>query len=199
MLAHACAKKSQNAPPTAPERPAKVVPNAQVPEAVAGHTSQGKSDAIPPLTALADGKRVRIKPLEDGIEALEITVPPRFKLTVKRPEDLPPSAHLTGQGLDIIVGPPEAGMFSLAQARRAILSSDPSATFHRSEETEVGYLLVDLNNITAGGSDRRYDVAVSRPKLKVECWANALERLPDAELAASICLSLRAIPPKAGD
>ena len=175
------------------------MPTAQVPEAVAGHAAQGKPVALPPLTALADGKRVRIKPLEVGIEALEITVPPKFKLTVKRPEDLPPSAHLTGQGLDIIVGPPEAGMFSLAQARRSILASDPAATFQRSEETEAGYLLINLNNITAGGSDRRYDVAVSRPKLKVECWAIALERLPDAELAASICLSLRAIPPKTGD
>jgi hypothetical protein len=156
---------------------------------------QGKPEALPPLTPFADGKRVRIKPLEDGIKALEITVPQNFKLKYEGGEELAPSAHLIGEGLEIIVGPPEAGIFPLAQERRAILSSDPAATFHRAEETGDGYLLIDLNNTTAGGSDRRYDVAVSRPKLKVQCWANALEKLSDADLVASICLTLRAVLP----
>ena len=196
MLCNGCAKKPQGAPPPAPDRPSQAAQRPQLPDAAAGPALQGKPEALPPLTPFADGKRLRIKPLEDGIEALEITVPAKFKLKYEGGEELAPSAHLAGQGLEVMVGPPEAGIFSLAQEKRAILSSDPAATFHRAEETEDGYLLIDLNNITAGGSDRRYDVAVTRPKLKVECWANALERLSDAELAASICLTLRAAPPK---
>jgi hypothetical protein len=155
---------------------------------------QGKPEALPPLTPFADGKRVRIKPLEADIKALEITVPANFKLTVERLEDIPPSAHLTSPALEIAVGPPEAGFFTLKQEMRIVGNSEKAPTFFRADETEDGFLLVHRDWLT--GDHPLYNATISRPKLKVECVAAGLEKLSDADLAASICLSLRAAPPK---
>ena len=196
MLCNGCAKKPQGAPPPAPDRPSQAAQRPQVlrPDAAAGPALQDKPEALPPLTPFADGKRVRIKPLEDGIEALEIAVPPNFKLRYEGGEELAPSAHLIGPDLKIVVGPPEAGIFTLKQEMTIALNSEKPVTFFRAEETEEGFLLVDRDWLF--GDDPLYNAKVSRPKLKVECWATELEKLSDAELAASICVTLRAAPPK---
>ena len=155
---------------------------------------QGKPEALPPLTPFADGKRVRIKPLEDGIEALEITAPQNFKLKYKGGEELAPSAHLVGPGLEIVVGPPEAGFAPLTEEEKMLMNAERKPTFSRSEETEDGFLLVYRDWLV--GDHPLFNATVSRSKLKVECWATGLEKLSDADLAASICLTLQGAHPK---
>jgi hypothetical protein len=169
-------------------------PPALRPDAAGGPALQGKPEALPPLTPFADGKRVRIKPLEAEIKALEITVPANFKLKYEGGEELAPSAHLVGPNLEIVVGGPEAGIFTLEQEMKIATNSEKPVAFFRTEETEQGFLLVDRDWLT--GDHPLYNATVSRPKLKVECWATGLEKLSDAELAASICLTLRAASPK---
>ena len=196
MLCHGCAKKPHGAPPPAPDRPSQAAQRPQVlrPDAAAGPGLQGKPAALPPLTPFADGKRVRIKPLEDGIEALEIAVPPNFKLKYEGGEELAPSAHVIGPDLEIEVVQPEAGFFTLKERMKIAMNSEKTPTFFRAEETKDGFLLVERNWLA--GDHPLYNATVSRPKLKVECAAAGLEKLSGAELAASICLTLRAAPPK---
>ena len=197
MLCNGCAKKPQGAPPPAPDRPshAALKPQPPRPDAIAARALQGKPEALPPLTPFADGKRVRIKPLQDEIEALEITVPAKFKLRLEGGEELARSAHLIGPGLEIVVGPPPDGEFSpLAGEMKMHMNNPRPPAFLRSEETEDGFLLVHRDWLF--GDHPLYNATVSRPKIKVECWATGLEKLSDAELAASICLTLRAAPPK---
>ena len=162
MLCHGCAKKPQGAPPPAPDRPAQAAPRPQAlrPDAAGGPALQGKPEALPPLTPFADGKRVRIKPLEADIKALEITVPANFKLTVERLEDIPPSAHLTSPALEIAVGPPEAGFFTLKQEMRIVGNSEKAPTFFRADETEDGFLLVHRDWLT--GDHPLYNATISR-------------------------------------
>ena len=193
---HACAKKSQDAPSASIERPSQAAqkPQASRADAGAGPAVQGKPEALPPLAPFADGKRVRIKPLEDGIKALEITVPPNFKLKYEGGEEMAPSAHLVGPDLEIEVAQPEAGFFTLKERMKTAMNSERPPTFFRAEETEDGFLLVERNWLT--GDHPLYIAVVSRPKLKVECVAAGLEKLSDADLVASICLTLRAAPPK---
>ena len=195
MLCHGCAKKPQGAPPPEPDRPAQTALKPHLPDAAAGASLQGKPEALPPLTPFADGKRVRIKPLEDGIKALEIAVPRNFKLKYEGGEELAPSAHLVGPNLEIVVGEPPDGEFSpLAEEMKMHMNNPRPPAFLRAEETEDGFLLVHRDWLV--GDHPLYNATVLRPKLKVECWSTGLEKLSDADLAASICLTIRAASPK---
>jgi len=166
MLCNGCAKKPQGAPPPAPDRPSQAAPKPQLPDAAAAPALQGKPEALPPLTPFADGKRLRIKPLEDGIEALEIAVPPNFKLKYEGGEELAPSAHLIGPDLKIVVGPPEAGFSPLTEEEKMLMNAERKPTFSRSEESEDGFLLVYRDWLV--GDHPLFNATVSRPKLKVE-------------------------------
>ena len=74
------------------------------------------------------------------------------------------------------------------------MNSERTPTFFRADESEDGFLLVERNWLT--GDHPLYNATVSRPKLKVQCAAAGLEKLSDADLAASICLTLKGSPPK---
>jgi hypothetical protein len=151
---------------------------------------------LSPLRPLATGKRLRITKLDDRIAPLEIVVPPGFKLHFEGGEELAPSAHLVGPDVEIIVSPPEAGFFSLADRVTRIAQSDPAAQFIRAAEDTEGFLLVDRNDLT--DRNKPYDTIVSRPKLKVHCEAFGLRNLSDAELVASVCLTLRSVLDRTG-
>jgi hypothetical protein len=142
-----------------------------------------------PLKPLADGKRVRITKL--WVAPVEITVPPDFRLRMEGGEELAPTAYLEGPDLKVSVNEPEAGFSTLEGQKMGFKNSYPDATTIRSEETPEGYLLVD--RVTFAGQ-LRYSAYVARPKLKVHCSAGDLDTLQQAELAASICLTLRPAP-----
>ena len=63
-------------------------------------------------------------------------------------------------------------------------------TFVRADESEDGYLVIQKHDMTAVGTV--FGAFVSRPGLKVICSQYQMKSLADAELAASVCLSLRA-------
>jgi hypothetical protein len=160
---------------------------------------QNKPDALPPLAPFTDGKRIHIKPIEDYIEALEITLPKGFELSYDDNGELENSVRITGPGLEIEIGPPEAGFFTLAEHMVIYRNNDKPPVFYRAEETKEGYLLL-VGNLD---SEVGYQVTVSRPNLKVTCFAGRfvggswveMDTLEKADLAASICLSLRAAQP----
>jgi hypothetical protein len=192
---HACAKKEL--PPSQPALPAQTraaaLREAGQPEATTVPSRPNPATATSTnarLGALANGRRIRIRKLEEGIEELEITVPPGFKLRMEGSEELPASAHLVGPDLEIIVRAPEAGFFTLAQEKGILMRAAEPPTFIRAEEEEDGFLLIDENRLS--GDDLRFDTTVSRPKLKVQCLATGLKRLSDAERVATVCLTLRA-------
>ena len=122
------------------------------------------------------------------VAPVEITVPPDFKLRMEGGVELAPTAYLEGPGLKVSVNEPEGGFLSLKDQMNMFRRSYPDAASIRSEETEEGYLLVD--RLTFAGQVR-YTAYVVRPKMKVECSAADLDTLKQAELAASICLTLR--------
>jgi len=203
VFSSACAKKDR---PTFPQALAGQTQAAARPEAGdASSTPEPKTARTPgttiappqaPLAPLADGRRVRIRKLEEDVEALEILVPPGFKLHYEGNEELLPSAHLVSPDMEIVIQNPESGFYTLAEYRDMIVRSDAEATLLRAVETADGHMILDRNNFSGVG--RRYDAIVSRPKLKVTCVATGLERLSDAELAAAVCLTLRPAPHKAG-
>jgi hypothetical protein len=76
-----------------------------------------------------------------------------------------------------------------------ISRGQPETIFTHAYETADGYVLVFRNNLNGPST---YQVGVSRPKLKVECGAIELKTSAEAERVASICLTLRSAPEKAG-
>ncbi|MGB8299391.1 MAG: hypothetical protein WCG85_28510 [Polyangia bacterium] len=193
----------------------------QVPDAAAGSALQGNPEALPPLTPLARGKRLVIRSLDEHVEPLEITVPRNFKLQMEGPgEDIGPVAYLSGrEALQVEIDEPDQPAYSMTMQEQFILDRDHAATFVRAEETAEGFLLISLSNANSpehrqhvnelhsiglgkpsDGPDLadewQYDVVLWRSKLKVRCGAWGVERLADAERAASICLTLRAVPAK---
>jgi hypothetical protein len=121
-------------------------------------------------------------------------VPPGFNLRMEGGVELAPTAYLEGPDLKVSVNKPEGGFFSLEEQTTMFKRSYPDAISIRSEQTEEGYLLVD--QLTFAGQIR-YTAYVVRPKIKVECSAADLDTLKQAELAASICLTLRPASGKA--
>jgi hypothetical protein len=138
------------------------------------------------LKPLAGGNPMRITKL--NVAPVEITVPPGFKLRMEGGVELAPTAYLEGPNLKVSINEPEGGFFSLKDEMKMFRRSYPDATSIRSDETEEGYLLVD--RLTYAGQVR-YTAYVARPKLRVECGASDLDTLEQAEVAASICLTLR--------
>jgi hypothetical protein len=215
MLGHGCAKKPQDSPPPAPERPVQDASRPHIPDAADGPA------LFPPLKPLAQGKRLRIKSLDEHVEPLEITAPMKFKLDVHGPgEDIGPVAYLSGpDALQITIEEPDEPNYSMAKQKEHLLDMDHATEFVRAEETKDGFLLIALRNanslewrnsqrelavVTGRNFDEsehsekwEYVVVLWRPKLKVECGTLDAETLSDAELAASICLTLRTAPPKA--
>jgi hypothetical protein len=184
VLCDGCTKKdfTAQAPPAAP--PSASTRTANVPPRLDASSAQAPAPPSP-LQPLAEGKRVRINKL--WVAPVEITVPPDFKLRMEGGVELAPTAYLEGPDLRVSVNAPEGGFFSLKDQINIFKRSYPDATPIRSEETEEGYLLVD--RLTFAGQVR-YTAYVSRPKIKVECSAADLDTLKQAELAASICLTL---------
>jgi hypothetical protein len=148
--------------------------------------------SLPPLSPLAEGKPVRIKGLKT--QPLAMTVPPKFKLRLGPsvgPEG--PDANFEGpKDLKIVVHPPREGRFpTLSEQREELTKNHPSVTVVRADETPEGFLVIALG--ASGVGDERYDVVLSRPGLNVLCRAyTGGDKLSDAELLASACLSLRA-------
>jgi len=162
-----------------------------------------------------------IKSLDEHVVPLEITAPRKFKLDVQGPgEDIGPVAYLSGpDALQIMIEEPDEPDYSMAKQKEHLLDTDHATEFVRAEETEDGFLLIALRNGNsiewrkrqreiAAMADKEFDesdysekweyvVVLWRPKLKVECGVLDADTLSDAELAASICLTLRAAPPKA--
>ena len=189
-----CVKRPQGSPPIASSQNTKPALKTPARDAAVGLTKRGGADALPPLIPFADGKQVRIRPLEHGIKTLEITVPSQFELRVEEGEEMPPRAYLTGPALKIVVGPPDGEFSPLADEIRMHMNNPRPPAFLRSEETEDGFLLVYRNWLAS--KHPLYNARVSRPKLKVECWATEIEKASDADLAAAICLTLRTAPDK---
>jgi hypothetical protein len=211
VFSSACAKKERPDPPPSPQALAGPIQAAARgeggrPEAsrvgstpeptTAPATATTAAPPLAPLAPLANGRRVRIRKLEEDVEAFEILVPPGFKLHFEGNEELAPSAHLVGPDMEIVIEEPESGFYTLAEDTDMIVRSDAEATLLRAVETVDGHMIIDRNNFSGVG--RRYDAIVSRPKLKVTCVATGLEKLSDAELAATVCLTLRPAPHKAG-
>jgi hypothetical protein len=172
--------------PAAPSRPD--VPrdaSAQLAAAPSGST------AVPVLSPLSNGKRLRLVGVGDA-DPLEIVVPPKFRLKMEKSEEQLPSAHLKGPDLEIVVEDPESGFATLTEKKSSIGRGDPAATFIHDEQMTDGYLLVYRSNTPGIGP--QYNAVVSRPGLKAVCAAYLLDKLLDAERTASICLSLKAIP-----
>jgi hypothetical protein len=153
-----------------------------------------KPGARPALTPFTDGKRVRIKPLSEDMEALEITVPKKFKLRYASGYDLPFEAHFVGPDLKIEVWIPDHGDFTLQGHMTVAMNAKIPPIFLHTEENEEGCLLVS-KEVSFNGRAIVYSATGSRPNLKVECFAGGLVTLEIAELAASICLSLRRAQP----
>jgi len=150
-------------------------------------------DSLLPLT---EGKTLKIRGLETV--PLEVTAPPKFKFFMDSGgEDYGPRGHLEGPGgLDIQLEQPDQ-FFSLAKQREYLHDANPVTVVLRGEETSDGYLV--LYEARRPQSEKQYGSAqygaiVSRPKLRVTCSIDWLERRSDAELAARLCLSLRATP-----
>jgi hypothetical protein len=147
--------------------------------------------AVPPLTPLTDGQRVRIEGLKTV--PLAITVPPKYKYRLG-PSVTPwgPDAEFDGPGHTlIVVGPPRDWKFStLSEQREQIRREHPSVTVVRADESPDGFVLIGLGSWTGG--EYEYDVTVSRPLLKVVCGATPQKKLSNVERLASACLSLHA-------
>jgi hypothetical protein len=191
----ACAKGDARAEATPPASKAIAKSPAQAPPA--GETvpapPQDPPSASSPLTPLAEGKRIRITKLYE-IKPLEIVVPPdvKLKMTFMDSDDILPRANLIGGGLAIEVLRPEEGFSTFADDMKMHRSGN--ATFVRAYEDEGGYLLLQKYQKTAAGAV--FGIFVSRPQLKVTCRQFDMKSLADAELAASVCLSLRSAPKK---
>jgi hypothetical protein len=142
-----------------------------------------KASGQVPLAPFTNGKRVRISHLVE-IEPLEITVPKGVKMEKRymNGEGIAPRAGLVGGALNLEVMEPEAGFRDIAWYK-AQTSSDEKVI--RAEETADGFLWLDAIH-------GEFSELVSRPKLKVICVQSQMKTLADAELAAAVCLSLRA-------
>jgi len=188
----ACAKGDARAEATPPASKAIAKSPAQDPPA--GETvpapPQSPPSASSPLTPLAEGKRIRITKLYE-IKPLEIVVPPdvKLKMTFMDSDDILPRANLLGGVLAIEVLRPEEGFSTFADDMKMQARSG-NVTFVRAYEDEGGYLLLQKYQKTAAGA--LFGVFVSRPRLKVTCRQFDMKSLADAELAASVCLTLRA-------
>lgn len=191
VVCKGCTKKEPaNQPPrAAPSLPSS--PTANVPPRLDASLTQAPAPPSP-LQPLAEGKRVRITKLE--VDPLEITVPPDFRLRMQGGEESAPVAYLEGPEFKVSVDEPEGGSLSLKTARETFARSYPTSSNIVTAETMDGYLLVDW--LTFGGR-LQYVTYLSLPKLRVQCDAHELETMEQANLAASICLSLRASPGKA--
>lgn len=145
---------------------------------------------VPPLAALTQGKTLRVKGLETV--PLEITAPPKFKFRMDEGgEDFAPRGHVEGPGqIDIEISLPEGGFLSFSKQRRILEEKDRPTSILRAEETPEGFLMVYRDRDSEGAAE--FGAIVSRPHLGVRCDAMFLKHLTDAELAASVCLSLRA-------
>ncbi len=138
--------------------------------------------ALPkPLTG---GKRVRLDKL--GVPAVDITVPPDFKLRMEESES-PQAIFVAPEYWELIVEEPEAGDFTLRREKAMVLRGDSRAKFIHEQEDAGGFMLVDQDSIDGPS---KYSARITRPGLKVNCGAYGLDRLVDAEKAASICLTL---------
>jgi len=202
----ACNRADHGAPSGGDAAVAKRPVAAASPAAVASPAaspSKARPDAAAdnaPMVPLAGGKRLRLEGVGgtdpdtpgDGPPSLEITVPPKFALKMHSSDDELPSAHLKGGGLELVVQAPEAGFATLSETEASLRSADPKATFVHGDETPDGHVLV--YRAAVPGIGPRFGVVVSRPRLKVNCGANALAHLSDAERVAAICLTLRAAP-----
>ena len=190
---------SEGAPATAPVSPPPA--SRTTPSVDARPDAKAEPAEIVPLAA---GSRLRLEGIGgtdsggsgDDPPVLEITVPPKFKLKMHSSDDELPSAHLKGGGLEVVVEAPEAGFTTLAETEASLSGADRGATFIHAAETPDGHLLVYQS--TVPGIGPRFGVVVSRPRLKVHCGAHALTQLPQAERAASICLTLRVAPGESG-
>jgi hypothetical protein len=140
-----------------------------------------------PLAPLAQGKKVRITKLYET-KPVEALVPAGVKLKMSHldDDDVLPRANLVGGALNLEVLAPEEGFFSLADDLK---TRGPKPTFLRSYEDEGGYVLLWKSEKT--GSGTVFGTLVSRPRLKVICRQSDMTSLEDAELAASVCLTLR--------
>ena len=136
---------------------------------------------------LTKGKRIRITRLRK-IKPLEIVVPEGVKLRMEfmDSDDILPRAQLTGGNLDITVGPTESN-FGPLSFYTGNLTAD--AVIVHGVETPDGVVLV--KRFTSAKVPPTFSVLVTRPNLEVECSQFQLRSYADAELAASVCLSLR--------
>ncbi len=143
-----------------------------------------------PVLPLATGKTVRIKGLD--VAPLEATAPPDFKFRMEGPgEDFGDRAHLEGPDfVDIIISPPDDGKFvSLSEQRQFLKElSEPPSIVH-AQELSPGFVVI-YERI---GPELKpeFTALVSLPNLGVTCDAMFLHSRADAELCASVCLSLR--------
>lgn len=164
----------------------KARPNPAAAEAAGGHgvaMGDAKPAAQPPLAPLTKGKRLRITRLYE-IKPLEIVVPDGVKLKMENMDggELLPRAELRGGAVDIEVMRPEDGFRGLQQDLKMQATG---VTIVRADELADGYLWIQKYRDA-------FTVFVSRPGLKVTCAQSQLKSLADAEVAASVCLSLRA-------
>ena len=144
-----------------------------------------------PFVPLAKGKTVRITGLD--IAPLEVNVPSRVKFKMEGPgEDFGSHAHLEGPtGVDIEVFPPDDGEFLGLSEQRQLLEGGPyPQTIIRTQELSPGFVVIYQGRaITTSEPD--FGASVSLPNLGVYCDTIFLHSLLDAELAVSVCLSLR--------
>jgi hypothetical protein len=183
-LSLACAGGDARAQAPAPaEKPASSAPEPAAPAPAEAKPAPGTA----PLEPLAKGKRVRISKLYE-IKPLQMLVPPDVKLTMSGSDETLPRANLSGGPLEMEVMAPDGGFHPLADETK-IYAGAKDVTIARASEDAAGYVLILKK--AESPSKTVYEVYVARPALKVMCHQFQALSLAEAELAASVCLTLR--------
>lgn len=184
-LSLACARGDARAQAPAPTE--KTAPPAPKPGTPAPTTEAKPAPPSTPLEPLAKGKRVRITKLYE-IKPLQMLVPPEVKLTMSGSDETLPRANLSGGPIEMEVMAPDGGFHSLADETK-LYAGSKDTTIARASEDAAGYVLI-LKKVESP-SKTVYEVYVARPSLKVMCHQFQSLSMADAELAASVCLTLR--------
>ena len=178
-LSLACAKGDARAEAPAPGDKVATKPAALAPAAAPAGSA--------PIEPLAKGKRVRIGKLFE-IKPLQMLVPPEVKLTMSDSDETLPRANLSGGPIEMEVMQPDGGFHSLADETK-LYAGAKDVTVARAYEDASGYVLL-LKKIESP-TRTVFEVFVARPALKVMCHQFQALSLAEAELAASVCLTLR--------
>jgi hypothetical protein len=176
-------------PPVSNRDAAATAPGAAAPRPDASPSDSG-GQATAALRPLATGTLVPLDNVGPEPTALEIRVPPRFKVRIsKLREEQLPRATLKGPHFSVDVFIPDVNMGSLSRAKEDLKTLYPTVVFDRAEEIPDGDFLI-FHDLDAKTQAPEYWAALHQKKLRVICTSSDIKSAQLAEQAISICLSL---------